>query len=84
MKENNNIGSAYFIEMWRWFTEKLTNFSKDHDKVWVDSLKESYVYVQEFDEFDKPTGNWYGITGLSDHGPNVTLKVRKINGKINV
>lgn len=76
--------SAYFIEMWRWFTEKLDKWSKDHNEAWIRELKDSHVYAQEVDENDKPTGNWFSIVGYIDHGPNVTLKIRKPNGKIEV
>lgn len=81
--------SAYFIECWRWFTEKLDKWTKEnngkkHGDEWVRMLNDSHVYAQEVDEFDKPTGNWFSIVGMTDHGPNVTLKICKPNGKIEV
>ena len=84
MNNDKICGSAYFIEMWRWFTEKLNKWSKDHNDAWVKELKNSYVYVEEFDENNQPTGNWFSIIGIVDHGPNITIKAQKIDGKIEV
>jgi hypothetical protein len=46
MNNDKICGSAYFIEMWRWFTEKLNKWSKDHNDVWIKELKDSYVYAE--------------------------------------
>ena len=82
MNKEGIATSAYFIEMWRWFTEKLTKWSKDHNEAWIKELKDSYVYAQEYDENDQPTGNWYSIIGYTNHGPNVTINIRKAKGEI--
>ena len=84
MTKDGICTSALYIEMWRWFTEKLTKWTNEHQDYskWVDVLKDSHVYCQEEDELGNPTGKWYRITGIVDHGPNVTLKICKPNGKI--
>lgn len=82
--------SAVFIEMWRWFTQKLDSWKKEHNpqnddwEPWTVMLKDSHVYCREEDENGKPTGNWFRIVGIEDHGPNVTLRICKPNGKIEV
>ena len=65
---------------------ELNKWSKDHDDYpkAITMLKNSHVYAQEVDENDNPTGQWFSIVGLTDHGPNITLKIRKPNGKIEV
>lgn len=47
-------------------------------------LKNSHVYCREEDENGKPTGNWFRIVGIEDHGDNVTLRICKPDGKIEV
>lgn len=82
MNKEGIATSAYFIECWRWFTEKLNKWSKNHNEAWVKELKDSYVYAQEFDENGQPTENWYSIIGITDHGPNITINIRKTKGEI--
>lgn len=81
--------SAYFVEVRRWFNEKMTKWMKvckstDPDDVqsWTDLLNDSHVYCREEDENGKITGNWFRIVGIEDHGDNVTLRICKPNGKI--
>ncbi len=83
--------SALFIEMRRWFNEKMTKWMKDckstkHDDIqsWIDLLNDSHVYCREEDESGKITGEWFKIVGFEDHGDNVTLRICKPDGKIEV
>ena len=81
--------SAYFIEMWRWFTEKMTKWTNEQERKkngdsWVQMLKDSHVYCREEDENGKPTGKWFRITGFEDHGTSITLIIKKPNGKIEI
>ena len=83
--------SALFIEMRRWFNEKMTKWMKDckstkHDDVqsWIDLLNDSHVYCREEDESGKITGEWFKIVGFEDHGDNITLRICKPDGKIEV
>ena len=84
VNKEKNATSAYFVEMWRWFTEKLNKWSKDHNDAWINELKNSHVYAREVDDNGNPTGNWFSIVGLTDYGPNITLNIRKPDGKIEV
>lgn len=79
--------SAYFIEVRRWFNDKMNSWLKKnvnatHGHEWINILNDSHVYCREEDENDKPTGNWFRITGFEDHGDSVTLIIKKPNGKI--
>ena len=78
---SNFIGTAYFIELKRWFSEKLDKYTKEKgsDSPWVTELKESEVYAREIDENDPSqcTVAWYRIIGFEDHGSDVTLKIVK-------
>ena len=89
VNKEKDATSACFVEMWRWFNHKLGDYSanvKDmkNPNDWINMLKNSHVYAQEVDENDNPTGNWFSIVGFVDHGPNVTLQIRKPDGKIEV
>ena len=89
MNKEKVCTSAYFIEVYRWFNEKLSSWSKKHEGTlvpskWVDMLKNSHVYCREEDENGKPIGNWFRIVGIEDHGPNVTLRICKPDGKIEI
>lgn len=89
MDKNKICTSACFIELYKWFNEKLSSWTKKHEGTltqskWVDMLKNSHVYCREDDENGKPTGNWFRITNFEDHGPNVTLVIKKPDGKIEV
>ena len=67
-----------FIELKRWFSEKLNKFTKEKgsDSPWVNVLKESEVFAREVDENDL-TVAWYRIDGFEDHGSDVTLRIVK-------
>ena len=87
--DNKVSTSALFIEMRRWFNEKMSKWMKQHEnnkhmQDWVDMLNNSHVYCREEDEEGHSTGNWFRITGIEDHGPNLTLIIKKPNGKIEV
>lgn len=73
--------TACFIELKRWFSEKLEKFTKEKgsDSPWVNVLKESPVFAREVDENDSShaTIAWYRIVGFEDHGPDVTLRIVK-------
>ena len=89
VNKDKEATSACFIEMWRWFTKKLDKWTNEHKDVkngedWIMMLKHSHVYAQEVDENDNSTGQWFSIVGIFDHGPNITLKIRKPDGKIEV
>ena len=75
MKKNP---TACFIELKRWFSEKLEKFTKEKgpDSHWVNVLKESPVFAREVDENDL-TVAWYRIDGFEDHGSDVTLRIVK-------
>ena len=70
--------TACFIELKRWFSEKLEKFTKEKepDSPWVNVLKESPVFAREVDE-NGLTIAWYRIDSFEDHGPNVTLRIVK-------
>lgn len=81
--------SAQFIEVRRWFNDKMTkwlqkyvNAEKGRDMIAL--LNDSHVYCREEDENGNPTGRWFRITGIMDFGPNVALMITKPNGKIDV
>ena len=78
---NNFIGTACFIELKRWFSEKLDRFTKEKgsDSPWVYVLKESEVFAREVNENDPShaTVAWYRIVGFEDHGSDVTLRIVK-------
>ena len=81
--------SAYFIEVRRWFNQKMTEWMKkcanvEDESKWHALLDNSHVYCREEDEEGHPTGNWFRIIGFEDHGDNVTLRICKPNGKIEV
>ena len=70
-----------FIEIKRWFSEKLEAYTKKKDEKneWVNTLKNSPVYCRA-DE-NGHTAGWYRITGFEDHGPDVTLRIVKIESE---
>ena len=70
--------TACFIELKRWFSEKLEKFTKEKgpESSWVNVLKESPVFAREVDENDL-TIAWYRIDGFEDHGSDVTLRIVK-------
>lgn len=77
MKKINSTVS--FIEIKRWFSEKLEAFikQKGEKNEWVNVLKNSPVYCRA-DDGNGNTVGWYRITGLEDHGADVTLRIVKI------
>ena len=46
MNKEGIATSAYFIEMWRWFTEKLTKWSKNHNEAWIKELKHQHILLK--------------------------------------
>ena len=76
MKKKNP--TACFIEVKRWFNEKLEAFTKQKGEKneWVNVLKNSPVYCRA-DDGNGNTVGWYCITGLEDHGADVTLRIVK-------
>jgi len=89
MDKNKVCTSACFIELYKWFNKKLSSWIEGHEGTlvltkWVDMLKNSPVYCREDDENGNPTGNWFRITNFEDHGPNITLVIKKPDGKIEV
>jgi hypothetical protein len=72
-------GTVSFIEIKRWFSEKLDGFIKEkgEDNNWTKVLKNSPVYCR-VDDGNGNTVGWYCITGLEDHGSDVTLRIEKL------
>ena len=77
MKKINSTAS--FIEIKRWFSEKLEYFTKQKGEKneWVNVLKNSPVYCRA-DDGNGNTVGWYRIIGFEDHGADVTLRIVKM------
>lgn len=75
-----NGPTASFIEIKRWFSEKLDKYTKIHNKEndpWVNALKNSRVFAREDDPNDISKVTFYRIVGFEDHGDEVTLRIEK-------
>ena len=80
MKKKNP--TACFIEVKRWFNEKLEAFTKQKGEKneWVNVLKNSSVYCRA-DDGNGNTVGWYYIDGFEDHGADVTLRIIKMESE---
>ena len=74
--------TACFIEVKRWFNEKLEAFTKQkgENNKWVNELKNSSVYCRA-DDGNGNTVGWYRIIGFEDHGADVTLRIVKMKSE---